>query len=319
MALDFTHAHYYMDYPAYRSSRLLYPVVARAVVLGHRNLIPAAMIAVNWLALGGCTLALAAWLRRRRYSPWAALVVGLYPGLLLGVQRDLTEPLAYALVAAGIYVFDYGGRFRLLWAGVVFGLAGLARQTTIIFPLCLVITILLSRDDQRQITSRVRSNALCATAFAALAVVPLVAYSVILYLWLGDAGKGTFLERVPFEGLVTSRDWGLKRQGVVLVTVVAPALIASAAAIMALGRRLWRIEFLFLLTNVLLFVVLLGRLSYGDGYTSVGRVTTGVVLAGVLCMPSFRDAGLFARRAGVVSSALWLSMLPVIFVYGFGG
>ena len=64
--------------------------------------------------------------------------MGLSPGLLLGVQRDLTEPLAYALVAAGVFLFDYGGKRRLLWAGLTFGLAGLARQTTLVFPLCLV-------------------------------------------------------------------------------------------------------------------------------------------------------------------------------------
>lgn len=206
----------------------------------------------------------------------------------------------------------------MVWAGVVFGLAGLARQTTLIFPLCLVLAILCS-GRQSSITTRLRSNALRACAFVVLAVIPFLVYSAILYFWLGDVGKGTFLERVPFAGLVESREWGLERQGVVLATVVAPALIAGAAAIIALGRRIWRIEFLFLLTNVVVFVVLLGRLSYGDGYTSVSRVTSGVVLAGVLCMPWLRDAGASARRAMGISSALWLSMLPVIFVYGFGG
>jgi hypothetical protein len=319
MALDFTNAHHYMDYPAYRYSRLLYPVVARAAAFDNRTLIPYTMIAINWLALGGCTLAVAAWLRRRSYSPWLALIIGLYPGLLVGVQRDLTEPLAYALVAAGVYLFDYGGRRRLLWAGLAFGLAGLARQTTLVFPLCLAGVVLLSRNRDQPIGERVRSNVARASGFGALSIVPFVAYTAFLYFWLNSLPKGTLLESVPFEGLAASRDWEFKRQGVVILSVFAPALILAGTAIAAFRAGVRRVELAFLLANVLLFVVLLHRLSYGDGYPSAGRITTGVVLAGVLCIPWLGDLGGRARHALEASVLLWLSMLPVIFVYGFGG
>jgi hypothetical protein len=319
MALDFTHARYYMDYPAYRYSRVLYPLVARVASLDEQHLLPAAMIVVNWLALGVGTLALAAWLRRRSCSPWLALLFGLYPGLLLGVQRDLTEPLAYALAAVGVYVFDFGGRHRLLWAAVVFGLAGLARQTTLVFPLCLIGALLISGDRETPLGERVRSNLGRASAFGALSILPFLGYATFLYLWLGSAATGTGLEWAPFEGLIESREWQLVRQGVVLAFVVVPALILTAAAIGALRAGIRRVELAYLLVNVFLFVVLLERLSYGDGYTSVGRVTSGIVLAGVLCLPWFRDLGRGPTRAFAVSAALWLAMLPVIFVYGFGG
>jgi hypothetical protein len=318
MALDFTNAHHYMDYPAYRYSRLLYPAVARAVTLGDRQLVPQALIVVNWLAIGGLTLAIAAWLRRRAYSPWLALPVGLSPGLLLGVQRDLTEPLAYALVAAGVYLFDYGGRRRLIWAGLAFGLAGLARQTTLVFPLCLVGAMLLSGRG-RPLADRVRANYAPAAGFALLSVLPFVVYVAFLYFWLGSTAKGTLLEWVPFSGLVESRDWELKRQGVVIATVVVPALAFAGLALVAIRNGMRRVEFAYLLANVLLFVVLLHRLSYGDGYTSVGRIATGVILAAVLCIPWLWTMGRPARRALVASFVLWLSMLPVIFVYGLGG
>jgi hypothetical protein len=318
MALDFTNARYYMDYPAYRYSRLLYPAVVRAVTLGDRDLVPGALIAVNWLAIGGLTLAIAAWLRRRAYPPWLALSVGLSPGLLLGVQRDLTEPLAYALVAAGVYLFDFGGRPRLLWAGLAFGLAGLARQTTVVFPLCLVGAILLS-GSRMPLSARIRSNLAPAAGFGVLSVLPFVVYAAFLYLWIGSIAKGTLLEWVPFSGLAGSRDWELKRQGVVIATVVVPALTFAGLALVALRNGIRRVEFAYLLANVLLFVVLLHRLSYGDGYTSVGRVATGVILAAVLCIPWLWTLGRLAQRALVASFAVWLSMLPVILVYGFGG
>lgn len=53
----------------------------------------------------------------------------------VAVQRDLTEPLAYGLVTAAPLILDLPVRWRYVAAGVVFGLAGLARQTTLVFPL----------------------------------------------------------------------------------------------------------------------------------------------------------------------------------------
>ena len=53
MAVDFRRARFYMDDPAYRYSRVLYPVVARTVALGEVDAVPATMILVNWLAIGG--------------------------------------------------------------------------------------------------------------------------------------------------------------------------------------------------------------------------------------------------------------------------
>jgi hypothetical protein len=317
MALDFKHAHFYMDYPAYRYSRVLYPGLAWALAAGSAAAIPSTLIVLNWLAMGVATLALAAWLRRRSVSPWLALLVGLYPGFLLGVQRDLTEPLAYALVAAGIYLYDYGGARRLLWAGLVFGLAGLARQTTVVFPLCFMAALLAGA--LRTIGWRERLVAAApAAAFGFLSLAPVIAYTAFLYEWLGALGRGAGLELIPFRGIL-SPDWALERQGVAIVFVVLPSLILSAVAVAALRAGFVRREFAVLFVNVVLFVVLLGRLAYRDGYTSVARVTAGVVVAAVACLPWLRLLRGWPRWGLIASLALWSSMLPVVAVYGFGG
>ena len=125
------------------------------------------------------------------------------------------------------------------------------------------------------LAARMRSNLASAAGFGALSVLPFVAYVAFLYLWLGSIAKGTLLEWVPFSGLVGSRDWELKRQGVVIATVVVPALMFAGLALVALRNGIRRVEFAYLLANVLLFVVLLHRLSYGDGYTSVGSSRDG--------------------------------------------
>jgi hypothetical protein len=317
MALDFRNAHHYMDYPAYRYTRVLYPAVAWGVALGEPDRIPEAMIAINWLAMGLATLSLAAWLRRRGLSPWLALIVGLYPGLLLGVQRDLTEPLAYALVAAGIYLFDYGGRWRIVWAGLIFGLAGLARQTTIVFPLCLLGASLVSTVRKRPQGEGLQA-AVRLLAFAAFSLVPLLAYVAFLHRWLGAVGTGAGFESIPFRGLV-GPDWALERQGASLVLVVVPALILAAIVISVARAGRARPEFAYLLANVILFVALLGRLAYRDGYTSVARVTAGIPVAAVACLPWLKDLEGPRRWGLIVCFGLWFLMLPVIAVYGFGG
>jgi hypothetical protein len=222
-------------------------------------------------------------------------------------------------VATAIYLFDFGGRYRHVWAGAVFGLAGLARQTALIFPLCLLAYMLLTDARGHALRQRMRENLGRSSVFAVLSLGPFLVYVAILYVWLGSIARGTLLERVPFEGLIASRDWAVKRQGVDIAFIVLPSLVAAGAVVAALKAGVRRVEFAYLLVNVFLLVVLLHRLSYGDGYPSAGRITSGVVLAAVLCVPRLRAAGRKAERALLASLALWLVMLPVIFVYGFGG
>jgi hypothetical protein len=144
IALDPANARYYMDWPAYRYGRILYPVTARVLALGQAALVPYTLILVNWLALGGGTLALAAWLRRKGLSPWLALLFGLYPGLFIALRLDLTEPLGYAFVVLGVYLFDYGpARRRVLWAALSFALGVLARETTAVFPAVYALALLV--------------------------------------------------------------------------------------------------------------------------------------------------------------------------------
>ena len=91
-----------------------------------------------------------------------------------------------------------------------------------------------------------------------------------------DAGLG--LASFPFQGLWPFRWWGSPPMVEQIRSVVAPGLIAGAAAMLALIRGVRRVEVWVLLANVVLFVVLLQAGSYAD-YSAAGRVTTGVVLS----------------------------------------
>jgi len=270
------------------------------VSLGRPAAVPWALLIVNWLAVGAGTLALATWLARRRASPWPALVFGLFAGLLLGVQRDLTEPLAYSLAAVGVLLADRRGASR--WAGAgVFALAGLARQTTLVFPVVMALWWIAHGDRRRD-----------AALFAFIAVAPFVAWSGFLWSWLGRLDNGPGLAPFPFVGLAQSSPWQLSRQGPEILCIVVPALIAAAAAL----RRPRSCESWLLAANVLLFVLLLPADVF-DRYTGSSRAATGAVLAGVMAAPGIARQGPGARRALLAAAALVLVMTPVIAVYGF--
>ena len=314
LALDLENAKYYMDFsPGYRYSRILYPMAARALAAGQADAVPYTLILVNWLAIGAGTLALALWLRRRSCSPWLAAIYGFYPGLLHGLQRDLTEPLAYGLVAIAVLLFDYGGRRRVLWAGLFFGLAALTKQSTAVFALVYAASLVI-RADRRGLRERIASGWRDALVLLALALGPIIAWSVYLRLSLGPL-KADYIEPLPFLGLIESRPWELGRQPPVIVTVVIPALMVSAVALRALRRHPKQPELHALLLNVLLFVVLLGGLVYSGGYVGVARNASGVVLAALLSVPYLREVAPESRLLRAAPVVLALALFPVLLVY----
>jgi len=96
----------YCDVPAYRYQRILYPLLAWALALGQPGVVPWTLVALNVAALVGGTYFTERLLETRGVSRWYALVYGLYGGLVAGLRLDLTEPLAYGLVQAGLWAWE---------------------------------------------------------------------------------------------------------------------------------------------------------------------------------------------------------------------
>lgn len=296
VALDPGGAEPYLDEPPYRYSRIVYPLAARALALGRADLVPLALLVVNLLAVGAGTLAVAVLLRDRGVSAWYAALYGLYPGLFVGVSRDLAEPLAYALAAAALLAFE---RRRLPLALALFALAGMTRETTLLFPLALAAWQALGRRRFRD------AGLLAAT------VLPYVALRAALWIRLGSPGdaRAQELEPVPFGGLLAQWPWSTLTLEQVYA-VVAPALLAVA---LALAVRAPRQSLAALGANVLVLVVLLPEPSYVD-YAASGRIATGVVLAFLLCLPAVLARHL--PRAWLVMAlwlAPWYSLFPSAF------
>ena len=295
VALDPAGARPYLDNAAYRYGRPLYPLVARAAALGRAPAVPWTLLLVGIGAVTAAAFALATLLAREGASPWYGALAGAYPGLFLGVSHDLSEPLAYGLVAVGLLA----RRRTLLGAAAVFALAGLTRETTLLFPL--VLGLWLALADRR------RRDGLLVLA---VSIVPWLALKAGLAVWLGSFGTPAqaHVEPVPLLGLV--RQWPWNDYDVQeLLAVVFPGLLALAVVWWA-TRRL-SFELCLLAANVLVLVLLLPKLSYVN-YLASGRIASGVVVAFVLCVPALTRSGAVAKLWLPVALWLlpWYSVLP---------
>jgi hypothetical protein len=308
LAVDPVNARFYMDSPAYRYTRVLYPLAARVLALGRADWVPWTLILVNLAMIGVGTAALAAWLRRHKASAWYAAVYGFYPGVLITLTRDTTEVMAYGLVALAVYLFGRGRMESrgggLLPAAMVFALAILTRETAAIFAIGYALAVLASgRGAWRQ---RLSQNWRRAALFVAIWAVPIALWKLFLRFWLGSFGLDAHIERVPFLGIASWYPWNSGQVDEVGIVVI-PAMLCGIVAAWAIIRGIRRVETWLLVANVLILVVLLESPAYND-ISSSGRITIGVVLAAMLCVPYLA----LRRRAWIWAAAvLWLT--PMLF------
>lgn len=196
----------YCDAPSYRYQRILYPILAWALAFGRPDVVPWTLIAINVAALAGGTYFTERLLAAHRVSRWYALVYGLFGGLVAGLRLDLTEPLAYGLVQAGLWAWErrrareqgdrrVEGQRAIRTAGcVLLALAALAKETALLAVGGLLLYLALAQRRREALT-------------LGLAVgLPLAVWQVILRVWLGEWGIGsggdmaTHFEIVPFAG-----------------------------------------------------------------------------------------------------------------------
>jgi hypothetical protein len=303
IALDPVNARYYIDYPAYRYTRILYPVLAGTLGQHNPDLVANTLIAINVALIAFGILVLGAWLRRRGASAWVAAVYGFYPGIFITLQRDTTEIVAYSLVIAAIYLYDYGPRSRLILSAVLFSLAALTRETTLVFAGIWGLNLVLSGEGL--LAARFAVNWRKFVMFLAIAFVPLLAWKIFIFVWLGSLGLVGVLSPVPFGGVLYLLRHEVEMEQ--LRTVVVPAVLCLAAAIIAVLARVRRVEIWALLANSLLYMTFLAPASFID-LSSSARVTIPIALAAVLAMPHLPQR---SRAWFWAASALWLA--PMIY------
>ena len=309
MAADPSHAHDYMGSNAgVVYSRVFYPAVARAASLGSVSALPYAMLVINLVAVLVGTGAIALWLVGRDFSPWPALLYGLYPGLVLSVFRDLTEPLAFGLAALAMLVFDRARPRRVALAAALFALAVLTRETIVPFALAAAVALAVGEHRWRR-----------AAAFAAATCGPLLVWRLIVRLWLGQPTQEVGHERgwvLPLHGIESW--WPFDHDHwLIVLTVTLPALAAGAGALVLLRSRRNAVLAALLLVNVLLYVVWLPRDVYID-HSAASRAALGVVLAAMYCVPAWWRTSSSSRIA-VAAGAFALSIAWFLIASAFLG
>jgi hypothetical protein len=295
IALDPFNARFYMDSPAYRYTRILYPILGYLFSVGNAKLVPLTLVLLNLGAIFGGGWSIAAWCVKNHLSSWFALVYVLYIGQIIGFTLDVTDLLAYALVALAIYLLEkYPTRIEI--AALVFALAGLTRETTLLFPL--IFGIFMLPGKARPSTSKL-------VIFYALAFVPAALWQGVLFLWLGSLGvtSGAGLTPIPFSGLLSLRPFIPATLEVIQVILI-PAFICFVVVLWSFWKypqyrkapALW-----LLLAHTVMFTVFLQPSSL-EAVFSTGRITMGIVLASIYSLPYTKNKTWFFICAG-----LWLS------------
>jgi hypothetical protein len=310
IALDPVHARFYVDYPAYRYTRILYPMMAGALGLYDPNRVAYALIAVNLAMIALGTFVLGAWLRRRGVSAWFALVYGFYPGMFITLQRDTSEAMAYSLAIAAIYLFDYGPRWRWVLSAVAFGLAALTRETTLVFAGIWALGLVLAGDGTTAV--KIAANWRRFVVFGVIAFGPLLAWKAFVLFSMHSLGLEGVLSPIPFAGVLYLVRHEVEMEQ--LRTVVIPGFLCLGAGIIAILAGVRKLESWALLANSLLYMTFLSSASFID-ISSSGRVTVPIALAAALAVPYLPQR---AKPWFWAAAALWLApmvywiVLPVL-------
>lgn len=192
IARDPSTAAQFIDVPAYRFQRILLPGLGWALSLGNDALLPWMFLVIGLVSLAAGTAILENLLVQHGVSRWFALAYGLTIGTFGAVRLSLPEPLAYALALGGIWLIT---RDKWLWSAVLFALAALARETTLLIPAAYGLYLLTQRSWK------------IAIPFGLITLAPFILWQAILYTHLGSFGvgsggaKATGFEIIPFAGV----------------------------------------------------------------------------------------------------------------------
>lgn len=314
MALDPVNARYYVTGGSYYYSRVLYPLAARLLALGQPGLIPYTLILINLISVVWGTVMLAAWLRRKRVPPWFALIYAADSGVFVAFQRDLTEPLAYALLATGIYILQFGGKRRVIWSGVCFALAVLTRDKAAILALVAILGFFLGHDLHLRNfrLPQIRHQLPGTIALAAMTLLPYTALKVFLYLWLHSVTIAPAQQVAPFAAMFSARV-----SGQILLSDVLGAMVpAATCAVLALWSFLRGSRDLSLAALFLLVIVTTVTLNpeYFIDVTGLMRATILVVMATLYALPAL-DTVTHGNRMWLYLCAIgWVSMTPSLYI-----
>jgi hypothetical protein len=183
----------YLDIPAYRLQRILYPLTARLAGLGKPGLIVWWLIWLNIVALTAGTHAMGSILAQQGLSRWYALTVGLFAGQLVSLRLNLNEPFSLTFAVLGVYAFETN---RPRWGAVALALSMLSKETAIAFVGGYLAYFFFCKQWRMLVETGL------------ISLTPYVLWQFILWFYVGEfglrsGGQGaTSFSLLPFGGLL---------------------------------------------------------------------------------------------------------------------
>ncbi|GAC1564738.1 MAG: hypothetical protein NVS3B14_00340 [Ktedonobacteraceae bacterium] len=290
IARNLFHAAPFLDKPAYRYQRILYPLLVAVLSLGQASLIPYMLLLVNFVSSVLGTELFARLLIKENLSPWYSLAFGLYFGQATAFIFDLTEPLTYFLICLGIFlVFQK----RPTTAAICMGLAVLSRETAILFPLGYIVLYFFQKCVQDVLR------------FLLLAIVPTIAWYIAVGLLFHETGLTSAppFEIIPFQGLFYFAHDPFRFVPLIILMFI-PTLLSCFLLLKECLQHRWKsASWLIWLFNLVL-VTNMSRLSYVE-LVSAGRLSTGLMLAMLL-------HGLYTRNRTILrASQIYALTFPI--------
>ena len=131
---------------SYRYTRIGYPLVAWLVSAGQHQLVPAALVAINLVAVAAMAMLGGIFARESgRHALWG-LAFAAYFGLVISVGRDTAEPLAEACMLGGLLAYRRG---RYVLTAGLFAFGAITRETILLAPAAIAITRLIAMARRR--------------------------------------------------------------------------------------------------------------------------------------------------------------------------
>ena len=222
----------YLDKPAYRYQRILYPALAGALSFGQSWLLPWILPLINLIAITTGTWITERILAHFKVNGWYALVFGLNIGMLMALRLDLTEPLAFLFFQLGAWLF-----FREKWASsaAAFALAALGKEVTLVLIAGFGLALLLRGLHKMTLW------------WSGIVLGPFLVWQLVLFNWFGTPGidsggamAGSF-SFVPLGGW-----WALLRHdlgaflfvsALIFPLAILPSLLGLGASLRAILLR----------------------------------------------------------------------------------
>lgn len=296
------------DAPAYRYQRIGYPLIVWLLSAGQQSLVPALLIGVNYVGI--CLVPLLAGrygVHVGRHAWWGALI-GVYPGFIYTITRDLTEIVAVVFLLAGLLALRLR---RDVLAGVMLAAAVLTRETTLLVSGAGLLVALACR--RRPGATGVRPW----RPFAAAVLVYAVWQLVMVALWgVPSVAAGSSTLGAPFRGLGgLVQDVSALSTAIRWIWAAELLLLAGLAIVVAASLRATRAGPVVALAWCLYaaFAVFYSG-SVWEGDTAFLRALTEFFVLGALCLMGAPGRGRALVAGGFAGglSVLWFLVAVVV-------